>query len=653
LGHCVKHSLAKLLSLITGLLVVVLVSVFAIFATTAFRHQQDASRIVSIVGVKHDMLSSQQALRAEGGILDMALEEKGPASQSTLELAAQLHTRTQQNFARLRLHAANKYTSGYAQILELSDAYERMLPAILATAALPLQARSPKIIDQRLHVVSALLDELNHKSASLSRSISSADPLINEMLRVNDIAWRARSDAGTDRHSIMRAMLQGEAPPIRITLRQTAEMNGRVAVSWSVVEDDARLPEFPPELKAAVAKANWIHFTQFMAQRNATLAALLEGKPAPMSVEDWVKLSNHGIAALMAVSNTALDITGRYAAQQAAMARTNFYIAIGLMLASIALASFAALYVIWGVIRPLRGITRTMEQIAGGNLESDIPFDDRSDEIGQFAAALKLFRDGSMERIKLEKALVESRVAQETAETSSRIKSEFLANMSHELRTPLNAIIGFSDIMQHQIRGPLPPDYAEYANLINESGNHLLNLVSDILDLAKIEAGKFSIDPREVNLEETVDYCLRLTQRRAEECGLTLVKTMATGPMMLTADPRACKQILLNLLSNAMKFTRRGGTVEITAISAGDVLRISVRDTGIGIPAQILSRIGEAFQQASNDPMLAREGTGLGLALVKALVSQHGGSVHIESTENVGTIVTVELPRVQSARAAA
>ena len=647
-----KHSLAKLLSLITGLLVVVLVSVFAIFATTAFRHQQDASRIVSIVGVKRDMLSSQQALRAEGGVLDMALEEKAPANKSTLDLIIRMHARTQENFARLRHHVANKYTSGYAQILEMSDTYDRMLPAILAAAALPLEARSPQLIEKRLHVVSGLLDELNHKSASLSRSISSADPLINEMLRVNDIAWRARSDAGTDRHSIMRAMLQGEAPPIRTTLRQTAEMNGRVAVSWAVVEDDARLPEFPPALKAAVAEANWIYFTQFMAQRNAVLGALLDGKAAPMSVQEWVELSNHGIAALMAVSNTALNITGRYAAEQAAMARTNFYIAIGLMLASIALASFAAIYVIWGVIRPLRAITRTMEHIAGGNLKSDIPFGDRSDEIGQFAAALKLFRDGSMERIKLEKALVESRVAQETAETSSRIKSEFLANMSHELRTPLNAIIGFSDIMQHQIRGPLPPDYAEYAAMINESGNHLLNLVSDILDLAKIEAGKFSIDLHEVDLNETVDYCLRLTRRRAEECGLTLVKTMAESPLMLTADPRACKQILLNLLSNAVKFTRRGGTVEITAASFGDRMRISVRDTGIGIPAQILSRIGEAFQQA-NDPMLAREGTGLGLALVKALVSQHGGSVHIASKENVGTVVTVELPRVQAARAAA
>jgi signal transduction histidine kinase len=125
------------------------------------------------------------------------------------------------------------------------------------------------------------------------------------------------------------------------------------------------------------------------------------------------------------------------------------------------------------------------------------------------------------------------------------------------------------------------------------------------------------------------------------------------GEPLIEADNRALKQVLVNLLSNAVKFTPKGGEVEVIVKSRDNEMQVSVRDTGIGIPAQILSRIGEAFQQASNDPMLAREGTGLGLALVKALVSQHGGSVHIESTENVGTVVTVELPRVQSARAAA
>ncbi len=406
-------------------------------------------------------------------------------------------------------------------------------------------------------------------------------------------------------------------------------------------------------MKAAVARAHWLYFTQYMAWRDEVVADLAAGKPSPVTAEEWVRLSNRGVAALMAVSSTALDLTESQAAAQFAAARENFIIAIALMLASIALASYTAVYLMLGVIRPLRAITKSMQVIAGGSLRTEIPFEGRQDEIGQFTGTLKLFRDSSMERIKLEKKLLESRVAQETAESSNRIKSEFLANMSHELRTPLNAIIGFSDMMQHKIFGPMHKGYDEYAGLIHESGNHLLNLVSDILDLAKIEADKFAIDPREVNMEETVDYCLRLTKRRADGGDITLVKTMPEGPKLLHADPRACKQILLNLMSNAVKFTRKVGTVEVSAALVSERVVVKVRDTGIGIPAAVLSRIGGAFEKANNDPMLAREGTGLGLALVKALVAQHGGSLRIESTEKVGTTVTVELPRSQADRIAA
>jgi signal transduction histidine kinase len=406
-------------------------------------------------------------------------------------------------------------------------------------------------------------------------------------------------------------------------------------------------------MMAAVIRADRLYFMDFNALRAGTIEALAQGRKVHLSGRSWIASSNPGLDSIMAIARTALDLTEAYATQQLAVARRNLYIAIALMVASIALASFAAIYVMWRVIRPLRAITGTLAGIASGKMRGEIPFDDRQDEIGQFARALKIFRDSTLERTRLEKALLDSRVAQESAETSSRVKSEFLANMSHELRTPLNAVIGFSDIMQHQVKGPLNPAYREYAGLINESGTHLLNLVSDILDLAKIEAGKFSIDAREMNLVETIDLCLRLTQRRAEEGDIKLVKTVQQDSLMLAADARACKQILLNLLSNAVKFTRRGGTVELIAVASGDRVTVKVRDTGVGIPADLLPRIGNAFEQGSNDPMLAREGTGLGLALVKALVAQHGGSISIESRENIGTTVSIDLPRAQPGRVAA
>jgi signal transduction histidine kinase len=485
----------------------------------------------------------------------------------------------------------------------------------------------------------------------LSRVISPSNPVIGELLRVNDIAWRARADAGTDRHAIMSAMLLPQAPPVP-TLLRFAQMKGRIADAWAFIEDDTRLASFPKPLKDAVARANWVYFTDFWNLRRKLIQDMEHGRLPSMSGQDWVRRSSAGVNSLMAVCATALDLTHDYAARQLDEAQRNFTIAIAVMLLSIALASFASFYVLWRVIRPLREIAGAMENIAAGRLKTPIPYGGRKDEIGQFAHALTGFRDSALEKRSLEQELMKNQVAREAAEAANRVKSEFLANMSHELRTPLNAIIGFSDIMQHKLHGPLPPRYEEYVGLIHESGNHLLNLVSDILDLAKIEAGKFSMDMREVDLAETLDYCLRLTRRRAEDGGLKLEKQLE-GPLLLTADARACKQIVLNLLSNAVKFTRKGGVVEVTAAAEGDRVRIAVRDSGIGIPAHVLSRLGNAFEQANNDPMLAREGTGLGLALVKSLVAQHGGTMRIESQENIGTTVTVILPRAQAAQAAA
>jgi cell cycle sensor histidine kinase DivJ len=207
--------------------------------------------------------------------------------------------------------------------------------------------------------------------------------------------------------------------------------------------------------------------------------------------------------------------------------------------------------------------------------------------------------------------------------------------------------------MLHKSFGPLSARYEEYARLIHESGNHLLSLVSDILDLAKIEAGRFQPDFRDFDLKACVDDCVRFVETRAGEREIGLVVTLPRDSVLVTADLRACKQILINLLSNAVKFSRSGGRVAVSLVPHADTVELSVRDEGIGIPAAVLARIGQPFEQASNNPMLAREGTGLGLSVVKALVGEHGGTMRVDSRENVGTTITVTLPRRQDARAAA
>jgi PAS domain S-box-containing protein len=245
------------------------------------------------------------------------------------------------------------------------------------------------------------------------------------------------------------------------------------------------------------------------------------------------------------------------------------------------------------------------------------------------------------------------KAAREHAEAANKAKSRFLANMSHELRTPLNAIIGFTDLMRQKMFGPLGnARYEEYATLIYDSGQLLLDLISDLLDMSKIEAGKLELNMERVDLGGAIEDCIRLLQERADNAGLELSTMMPKGKLSLNADRRAVKQILLNLVSNAVKFTPAGGHVIVTARSAGQKVIVSVRDDGIGIPAADLPRIGKPFEQVVGDPMLAKVGTGLGLSLVRALSERHGGCMRITSQEGLGTEVIVELPIAAAKRTA-
>jgi two-component system cell cycle sensor histidine kinase PleC len=245
----------------------------------------------------------------------------------------------------------------------------------------------------------------------------------------------------------------------------------------------------------------------------------------------------------------------------------------------------------------------------------------------------------------LTRAKAESDFARERAERASHAKSQFLANMSHELRTPLNAILGFSELLETRRILEQPVKASEYARHIHQSGTHLLTLINDILDLAKIEAGRMELDEREVDLPSLLQDGIGTLEPRAAERGLALECSCHPGLPRVRADDRALRQIVLNLLSNAVKFTPAGGRVIAFAQPLDDgEIAIGVRDTGIGIAANDVSRIFETFGQSRHDITTAERGTGLGLAIVKGLIEAHGGRVHLGSTPGVGTEVMAILP---------
>jgi len=283
-------------------------------------------------------------------------------------------------------------------------------------------------------------------------------------------------------------------------------------------------------------------------------------------------------------------------------------------------------------------IVRPDEEIRSIRCEGRCSFD----EHGEVVALYGIMQDMT-ERMLYEQDL---RKAKDQAEAAYASRTQFLANMSHELRTPLNAIIGFSEMVERQLLGPIGTEkYLEYISGIRESGEHLLDLISDILDMSKIEAGKYELDLEELNLTKILKLSVHMMGGRAHDAGVTLIETYNFAEdLNIIADRRAILQIMLNLVSNAVKFTPEGGEINIAGFERDNYLSLKIIDNGIGIPAHKLASVTKPFEQVSSSYARDHEGSGLGLSISKDLAEMHGGGLFIESSVGEGTTVTVRLP---------
>lgn len=319
--------------------------------------------------------------------------------------------------------------------------------------------------------------------------------------------------------------------------------------------------------------------------------------------------------------------------------RTVIILALGLVVSFIASRALAR-----SLTRPIVTVGYGAERLAAGDLAARITIDTK-DELELLAHQF----NHMAEKLNESYAGLERKVQEKTAQLdlANRHKSEFLANMSHELRTPLNAVIGFSSVLQDEYFGKLNDKQQQYISDIHESGEHLLALINDILDLSKIEAGRMDLDLDKVDVEVAISNALTLVRERALKSSIGLACSLAADVPEIMADERKLKQILINLLTNAVKFSNPGGAVLVTAVRVADGIAITVSDDGIGIDNKDHVAVFAEFRQLRYPGSVKHEGTGLGLSLVKRLVELHSGHVSIRSELGAGTSITFTLPQIQ------
>ena len=319
-----------------------------------------------------------------------------------------------------------------------------------------------------------------------------------------------------------------------------------------------------------------------------------------------------------------------------------------LLVAGLVLAVLVSLFLARRMVTPIRALQASADRIGAGALDAriDVHTGDELESLGnafnRMAAQLRELY-GTLEQ-RVEERTRELVRAKEEVEVANRHKSEFLASMSHELRTPLNAIIGFSDALAEQFFGPLNPRQARYVQHITSSGRHLLALINDILDLSKVEAGRMELELGRFSLPEALESGATMVRERASQHGIEVHVQTDPGVQIVEADERKVKQVIFNLLANAVKFTPDGGHVYVNASQADSWIEVSVQDTGVGVAPDDQARIFDAFQQGGRNVAQPQEGTGLGLTLSRQFVELHGGRLWVESEPGSGSTFRFTLP---------
>jgi two-component system OmpR family sensor kinase len=625
-----SHSISVLLAAITSMLVILLVSVFAVLATQAFKRQQSAQHTLAVVDVVLEMLSAAQDIRNEGGLEYTTLTVPEAASPETIKQISVLHAKADDAIKALFRHLRRQRPvdeTFIAGVEKLWNSYRRLHPAVLDAAKQPIAMRPEALNRQRAPMATDIVAVLNTQATTLSNNISNTDAFVSEMMNIYEIAWLARTNTGYDRNGVQRAILAGTVPSAEDTQR-FVDLAGRIDAPWSLIEADTEQPYLPAQIKQAIKNTNEVYFKRFRAIRKDVLDHLAAGRKVAMTGQEWSRLTAPGMDAFVLVSKTALDLTRTHALEQVTIASRNLYVAIGLMISSIGLACFSALYVMRRVVAPLTRITRAMHGVGEKSLAGSTPFENRKDEIGQFARALRLFHDSILERERL-KELVASR-------------DRLLADMSHELRSPLTRLQ-----LAIALARQSPEKVSQSLDRVGREADKLEAMVSEILALSKLESGVKTSDEY-FFVSEIARIVVDDARFEAQEKGVAidLLDCQKDHEALVVGSGKLVGRAIENIVRNALRFSRRGDTVTLEMESGAAGSTLFIRDEGPGVKVGQIDSLFEPFVQGDTT---SGQGYGLGLSIAKRAILAHGGTIQASNGIKGGLVIRLWMPAAPDA----
>jgi CheY-like chemotaxis protein/signal transduction histidine kinase len=529
----------------------------------------------------------------------------------------------------------------------------------------PFDGRDKLIMSEWFPAMTQLI-AANQRLRQQSRFRASAALRDLESLQSAKGALAAMWEAAQREAGLIAGIIAADDPIVLEDVERLAEFRGQLVQAWSEVEEYARREDAAPPIVEQIVRVRDDYFAGFERIRQPIIVAGMEGDIFPVSAVEWIHQSDAAVRPLLRLRELFETSSVELTASKLAEGEYNLILASIVLTVTFLIGAGSLWIVIFWITRPLGRVTGAMAALARGEADVEIPTTTSQNEIGDMLRAVQSFKDSLEEKARevtqanrdlqsLNEEL-EDRVKQRTDELqatrdeaiqANRAKSRFLANMSHELRTPLNAIIGFSEVLSEKAAAKGPKDFQDPLERIAAAGQHLLRLINDVLDIAKIEAGKMELSLEAVALPPLFEDVAKTIRPLAETNGNRLLLTCDANISRVKADTVRLRQILLNLLSNAVKFTENG-SIELTAIAEKGQIVMAVADSGIGMTPEQVDNVFIEFVQADASSTRKYGGTGLGLAISQRFCRMMGGEITAESVVGEGSTFRVILPEAQA-----